>query len=183
MKLEKAGIDDIKAVLSIADECVGKNLYSEEDFLSAVNGDGRFLLVLRNPLLTIVGYIYYLITETGKIESGLGLEKNTLSPSGPCGRIQSVALRNDSRGMGYSVLMIRAAVETFLENGISAVYAVCWKPGDVPPLSSPLKKCGFSYLMTVDKPWYSSDKLFCPYCGGRCSCDADIYYRKLDVKE
>lgn len=183
MKLEKAKRDDIKAVLSIADECVGKNLYSEDDFLSALNADDRFLLVLKDRDDTIVGYIYFLITTPGEIENQTLLKRASLSSLPRCGRIQSVALRKASRGMGYSVLMINSALEILLENKISEVYAVCWKPGDIPPLSSPLKRCGFSYLMTAEKPWYRNEKLFCPYCGGRCSCDADIYYKKLELKE
>lgn len=179
MRLEKIKRDDIPAVLCIANECVGENLYTADDFLSVFRSDWKYLLVLRNSLGTIVGYIFFLITSTREIELSTGGERGKLGSLSRCGRIQSVALKEEYRGRGYSEKMINTAIEIFLENEIDTVFIVCWKPGGVLPLKKALGRCGFSFTATVKEAWYSSERLFCPYCHGRCHCDADIYCKKL----
>lgn len=179
MKLEDLKREDVSAVLSIADRSVGKNLYSYDDFLSVLEDDDKFLYVLKDDSGLIAGYIYFLVTSSVEVEASLGLEAGTLPASSRLGRIQSVALDEEYRGRGFSGKMIDAADETFLGLGIGSVVIVCWKPGGVVPLGKALGKCGFDYLMTVKEAWYRDEKLYCPYCHGRCHCDADIYYKNL----
>lgn len=179
MRLEKMKKEDVSSVLALADSSVGKGLYSLDDFLSVTESEDKTLCVLKDDIGEIAGYIYFFITTTGEIEASLSLKKGKLGEIDRVGRIQSVALREEYRGKGYAEIMINAAIEAFLEKEIATLYIVCWKPGGVLPLGKALKKCGFRYVMTVNDAWYKDEKLFCPYCHGRCHCPAAIYTKKL----
>ena len=76
--------------------------------------------------------------------------------------------------------MIDYALKILESRGIDTVYIVCWKPGGIVPLQKALEKCGFTYIVTVEDAWYKDERLFCPYCKGRCHCSADIYCKILE---
>ncbi len=181
MYFEALKEDMIPEALHIADECVGKNLYSYEDFSKAIHDDNKFFFFLKSEEGKTAGYIYFLITSSFEIESSVNIEANVIPFSDRCGRIQSVALIEEYRGNGHASEMINFALRTFSEKGIDTVYIVCWKPGGVLPLKKALEDCEFRYLATVKDAWYKDEKLICPYCKGRCHCSADIYCKKERV--
>lgn len=182
MRLEELKREDIPAVLRIADSTVGKNLYSSDDFLSSLCDEDKFVYVLKDGE-RCAGYIYFLLTSSCGLEASLGLKAGTLSFSSLTGRIQSVALDGEYRGMGLASKMMKAAVAALVEKGAGIVYIVCWKPGGFLPLANALGECGFDYLMTVKEAWYGDEDLYCPHCRGRCHCDADVYYKKLSKEK
>ncbi len=181
MYFEKLKEKEINTALHIADECVGKNLYSYEDFSKAVKDDNRFFFFLKSEEGKIAGYIYFLITSSFDIVSSVNIDADEIAFSECCGRIQSVALCEEFRGDGLASKMINFAIKTLAEKGIDTVYIVCWKPGGILPLKKALEECEFTYLVTVKDAWYKDEKLICPYCKGRCHCSADIYCKKLEV--
>lgn len=187
MYFEELKENEIDIALNLADECVGKNLYSYEDFSKAVKDDNRFFFFLKSEEGKIAGYIYFLITSSVEIASSVNLNSASIPFLGKgserCGRIQSVALCEEFRGDGLASEMIDFAIRTLAEKGIDIVYIVCWKPGGVLPLKKALDECEFTYLVTVKDAWYKDEKLICPYCKGRCHCSADIYCKKLEVVE
>ncbi len=179
MYFEKLKENEIDTALHLADECVGKNLYSYEDFSKAVKDDKRFFFFLKSEEGKIAGYIYFLITSSFDIVSSVNIDADEIAFSERCGRIQSVALCEEFRGDGLASEMIDFAIKTLAEKGIDTVYIVCWKPGGVLPLKKALDECKFTYLVTVKDAWYKDEKLICPYCKGRCHCYADIYCKKV----
>jgi len=181
--LEALKVEEIDKALKLADECVGKNLYSMEDFLSAINNKDKFFFLLKNKQKEIAGYIYFLITSSAEVEKTVNISLSSIPYSEKCGRIQSVAVKEESRGLGFSSYMINYALEVLDQKNIDTVYIVCWKPGGVLPLKKALGKCNFEYLITVKDAWYKDEDLICPYCKGRCHCSADIYYKKLQNDE
>jgi anaerobic selenocysteine-containing dehydrogenase len=66
------------------------------------------------------------------------------------------------------------------EISIDVAFIVCWKPRGVVSLSKALWECTFDYLAEAKKVWYDDTELICPYCNGRCLCDAEVYYKLLD---
>ncbi len=179
MYFEALQEDKINEALHIADECVGQNLYSYEDFAKTINDDNKFFFLLKNEEGKIAGYIYFLITSSFEVTSSVNLNANAISFSERCGRIQSVALCEEYRGNGLANKMIDFAVKTLAEKDIDTVYIVCWKPGGVLPLQNALDACSFQYLGTVKDAWYKDENLICPYCKGRCHCSADIYCKNI----
>ena len=61
-----------------------------------------------------------------------------------------------------------------------AVFAICWKPGKIVPAGKMLKECGFDDLTEAKNVWYDDKDLVCPYCKGRCRCDAEVFYKLLN---
>lgn len=182
MKLDEFRKEDALSVLSTADECVGKGLYTLSDFLSVPDDGKKFIYVLRDGERT-AGYIYSLVTTPEDNVLFLSAGRGMMPQEKLIGRIQSVALKKEYRGMGYSSLMINKALDTFLEKGIESVYIVCWKPGGVLPLSKALRECGFTFVSIVENAWYKNERLYCPYCRGRCHCSGEVYMKKLTGEE
>ncbi len=171
--------NEIEQALHLADECVGKNLYSYEDFSNAINNKDKFFFFLKNEEGKIAGYIYFLITSSKEALSSVDLNVKDIPFSERCGKIQSVALSEEYRGECLASQMIDFAIKTLSEKGIDLVYIICWKPGGFLPLKKTLDKCSFTYLVTIKDAWYKDENLICPYCKGRCHCSADIYYKRL----
>lgn len=179
MYFEELKESEIAQALHIADTCVGKNLYSYEEFSNAISSKDKFFFFLKNEDGKIAGYIYFLITSSYEVVSSVNLNLNEIPFSERCGKIQSVALSEEYRGEGLASEMIDFAIKTLKEKGIDIVYIVCWKPGGFLPLKKALDKCCFTYLVTIKDAWYKDVNLICPYCKGRCHCSADIYYKRF----
>lgn len=79
MYFEKLKENEIDTALHIADECVGKNLYSYEDFSKAVKDDNRFFFFLKSEEGKIAGYIYFLITSSFDIVSSVNIDADAIA--------------------------------------------------------------------------------------------------------
>ena len=95
------------------------------------------------------------------------------------GKIQSVGIKENYRGRDISVRMIEFALEELKNSIVEMIVGVCWKMGDNVPMKKTLWECGFVYLSEAKKIWYDDTELICPYCMGRCQCDAEVYYKIL----
>lgn len=84
------------------------------------------------------------------------------------------------RGIGLAAKMIQFVLLELKDKLIDAAFIVCWKPGGIVPLSKALSECHFKYLADAKRVWYDDTELICPYCKGRCLCDAEVYYKLLD---
>ena len=167
--------------LSLADESVGKNLYTRQDFENALIDKNSFVYVLKSDSGEIAGYVFFFITTTVDIAQKCGLDEALFSSVSPsvCGRIQSAAVKKEYRGRGLSVVLMKYAVDMLRSKGIDTAFAVCWKPGGIVSIKKTLNILSFSFLKEVEKMWWNNTNLYCPYCHGRCSCSAEIYYKKL----
>ncbi len=180
--LREAKIGDIGEIRKICDDCVGEGLYTEEELGSAVKSENRFLYVLEGGG-KIRGYIYFMLTSPAEILSYTKIDEHLLEKivdmRRTVGKIQSVAVTEDCRRRGFSVDMINFALSVLKENGIGTVFIACWKKGNYLPLGRAVAKCGFSELSETGEIWYDNERLKCPYCGGRCRCHAELYYKKI----
>lgn len=186
--------EDIEEVLLLCDRCVGKNLYQKEELAQTIGSKERWFLLLKTAEGELAGYIYYYITNAGQIaeDSRISIEKirqacgQTLEPVGklqPVGKIQSVGVKEAFRGQGLAVHMVQYAMNQFSEKGIREVFIICWNAGGRVPLAKTLQKCRFIHLSSAKKIWYDKEDLFCPYCKGRCKCDAEVYFKKGNTNE
>lgn len=173
MKKEEAAL-----AKQMCDLCVGKNLYSLDTLEAAAEDLHKRFLLLFDPKGQAAGYIYYYpdTAEAFAKASGATPEAFTAVSNGPFGKLQSLGLLPPYRGWGLAASMLRLALEDLSGDGVEAVFALCWKTGDVVPLKQTVEECGFRFLRKVSRPWYDDAELICPYCGGRCVCDAEIYF-------
>ena len=180
--LRRAESGDICEIKKICDECVGEGLYTEEELGSALKSETVFLYVLQSGG-KIRGYVYFMVTSPAEILSYTKIDAHLLEKAADMrsavGKIQSVAVVGDCRGRGLSVDMINFALSLLEKMGIGTVFIACWKRGNYVPLGRSVEKCGFSILSETGEIWYDNERLKCPYCGGRCRCHAELYYKKI----
>jgi ribosomal protein S18 acetylase RimI-like enzyme len=183
-RLRPVGLADLEQTAALCDACVGKNLYPKAKIQAAIKDEDHLFYLLQDPAGETVGYIYFYLTELAHIARDAKIHPNLLPPfcsdlQERMGKLQSVAVREDHRGKGLAVQMVQFALEQLRRRNASAVFSVCWKMGQVVPLEKTLQDCGFSFLTEAEKVWFHEEALFCPYCNGRCHCNAEIYYKKL----
>lgn len=182
--LRLLSMEELEATISLCDECVGENLYSKEDLRKAIEDQNQFFYLLIAEDKKIVGYIYYYFTDLKSIADYTKLKEELYHDLyqgnvDTVGKIQSVAVRDGYRGSNLSVHLIEFGLERLKEAQIPIVFGVCWKMGEYVPMKKTLCECGFHFFSVAKKIWYDDTKLICPYCKGRCHCDAEVYYRYL----
>jgi len=176
--------EDLEETLSICNECVGENLYSREELEKAIEDPRQFFYLLTAGEKEIAGYIYYYLTDMKSIADYTKLNVELFYDIYPkkaaeVAKIQSVAIRDKYRGSSISVTMIKFALDRLKDIRKELVFGVCWKMGEYVPMKKTLCECGFLYFSEAEKIWYDDTELICPYCKGRCLCDAEVYYRYL----
>ncbi|MDD7256577.1 GNAT family N-acetyltransferase [Bullifex porci] len=182
--LRKIKKEDVEQVRRLADSCVGENLYSSKEIASAIDSSDRFFYLLQDQRGEAVGYIYYYITteeriaEYSKLDEGI-FQALPFNHGGRVGKIQSVGVDHEYRGMGISTKMMEFVLDELKKLSIEAVFIVCWKPKGTIQLQKAITECAFSFLSIAKNVWYNDTRLICPYCKGRCTCDAEVYYKLL----
>ena len=176
--------EEIEEASFLSDECVGKNLYPTEEIAATLNDQEKFFYLLKNEKDETIGYIYYFLTNEEEIAKYSKLDINVFrkvysDSNKKVGKIQSVGIKKEYRGNELAVEMMRFILKEMKKLGIDITFIVCWKPGGFLPLGKTLAKCQFNYLTEAKKIWYDDIELICPHCKGRCSCDAEIYYKLL----
>lgn len=179
--------EDITEVLRLCDRCVGENLYTREELIHAMKDADSMFLVLKNPNGQLAGYIYYYLTDTEQIARDSRVKSAKISEVCKCedrmpvGKIQSVGVEEEFRGHGLAKHLVRFALSQLGKMGAAEVFIICWNIRGVVPLGKVLKECQFTHLTTAKGIWYNKKELYCPYCKGRCKCDAEVFYKKLGV--
>ena len=176
--------EDIEEVLQLCDQCVGQNLYQKEELAKTIGSNERWFLLLKTSEGELAGYIYYYLTAAEYIaeDARLSIEKIRhvcRREAAPVGKIQSIGVKEKFRRQGLAVHMLQYALDGLSEKGIEEVFIVCWNAGGRVPLAKALQACRFSHLSSAKMIWYDKEDLFCPYCKGRCRCDAEVYYKKV----
>lgn len=176
--------EDIPSTLALCDSCVGKNLYTYEELSFAIDARDRFFYLFTTPDGETAGYIYFYLTTVEGLASYAKLSQRVLlsvsQATGSVGKIQSVGVKDSFRRCGLARKMVDAALAVLSSLAVSTVFVVCWKPGQTVPLQRTMEECRFIHLTTAKKIWYDDPDLICPYCSGRCQCDAEVYYKTLD---
>ena len=176
--------EEIEEASFLSDECVGKNLYPTEEIAATLNDQEKFFYLLKNEKDETIGYIYYFLTNEEEIAKYSKLDINVFrelysNSDKKVGKIQSVGIKREYRGNELAVEMMQFILKEMKKLGIDITFIVCWRPGGFLPLGKTLAKCQFNYLTEAKKIWYDDIELICPHCKGRCSCDAEIYYKLL----
>lgn len=184
-RLRPIEASDLEHTAALCDICVGKNLYTQAKIRSAMENRDHYFYLLQTRAGESVGYIYFYLTDVPAVARDARVDREMLEslcadPGGQVCKIQSVAVLADYRGRGLAAQMVRFALQQIRPRQIQGAFAVCWKMGQVVPLEKTLRECGFAFLTEAEKVWFDEEELFCPYCGGRCHCNAEIYYKQLN---
>ena len=183
--LKPLSIEEIEEARLLCDDCVGENLYSKDEISATIDSQEKFFYLLKGEDGETVGYIYYYLTELKYIANYSKLDIELFGTvysdiNKQIGKIQSVGLKTSYRGIGLATKMIQFVLSELKAKFIDVAFIVCWKPGGAVPLSKALSECDFKYLVDAKRVWYDNTELICPYCKGRCLCDAEVYYKLLD---
>lgn len=175
--------ENVDRALELCEKCVGENLYTKTDLITAITSPDRFYYLVFDGD-NIAGYIYFLLTDIEKIESDVKYHHGRLSAlcqddNAIVGRIQSVGVDENYRGRGLSSQMIEFSLGILSRQDVDICFVVCWKIDDHVPLEPSVRTSGFVFFDLAYRIWYDNEKLFCEYCCGRCKCDAAVYYKLL----
>ena len=177
--------EDIEETLQLMDRCVGENLYQKAELEQTIGRQDRAFLLLKTAEGELAGYIYYYLTTVDQIaeDARLGAQKIRLvcgqGESQSVGKFQSVGIKEAFRRQGLAVLLMEHALAQFAGKGIENVFIICWNAGGKVPLEKALQKFQFVHLSSAKRIWYDKKDLFCPYCKGRCKCDAEVYFKRI----
>ena len=92
-------------------------------------------------------------------------------------RSAAVPFRFEKRGIMQQLL--GNALEELPELGYGSVFGSAWVHDGRVPMSRLFNLFGFSRLYERKMLWYQDKNYRCVVCGGRCRCDAMIYYKQL----
>lgn len=174
--------------VALCDQCVGKNLYSKADLAAALNSPNHFFDLLVTPEGEAVGYFYFYLTTLDDMAAQAKLSRERLAVVSPkaepvIANLRSIGVAEGYRSHRLSESLLRLALHRLqASTRADAAVGICWKAGGRVPMDQILRDLGFCYLTDAHRVWYDNDKLVCPYCQGRCVCDAAIYYKTL-IKE
>lgn len=176
---------ELEQAVALCDAHVGKNLYSREELAETIGSDQRFFYFLKTAQGETAGYIYYYLTELERIAHYAKLDAALLqavcpAEAGLVGKLQSIGVEEEYRGRRMAAHMTSLMLREMKARGIQAVFSVCWKMGGLVPLKKTLQECGFQFLTTAYRVWYDDAELLCPFCKGRCRCDAEVFYKLID---
>lgn len=172
--------------VKICNECVGENLYSFAYLSSIMNQPNHYFYFLMTPEREIAGYIYFFLTELESMNSLLKRSKEELrlisKRKNPIiGNLQSIGMAQKYRHHKLSTVLVRFYLEQLqTHQEVVAALGMFWKIKGFVPMEKSLTAFDFIYLGDAHRIWYDNKDLICPYCEGRCQCDAAIYYKPLE---
>ncbi len=177
-------MDEVDTLTSICDLSVGENLYTREELASCVNSNARQIYLAVSEKNEVMGYIYFEIVDAASVEFFAKLPSGVLS--GLCngntdtvGHLKSIGVLQKWRNSGVAKQLAAFALEKVKKRNASIAVAACWKHGDSVPMQKNMEALGFQSLPGAYRLWYDHDRLICPFCNGRCQCEAVIYYTLL----
>lgn len=180
--------DYLDAAAELCDHCVGKNLYPKSYLASVLNQPDHYFDLLVTPEGVAVGYFYFYLTDLAEMAAQAKLPKDRLSVvSGKAdpviANLRSIGIAENFRSHRLSEALLCLALERLQTVArADAAVGICWKAGGHVPMDQILRSLDFHYLTDAHRVWYDNEALVCPYCQGRCVCDAAIYYKTLGKK-
>lgn len=187
LKLQRLSERYITETAQMCDRCVGKNLYTADYLASILHEPGHFFYLLLSDKDVLAGYMYFIMMDRAELASISKLDTMQLNRlcdgnDEKIGNLRSIGADEPFRNRGLSIELIQFSLEQLASLGAHVAVALCWKAGVVVPMRQTMLSCGLQYFTDAHRVWYDIEDLECPYCSGRCECDAEIYYKRLEVR-
>lgn len=175
-------------VTELCARCVGENLYPRSYIASIIHNPDHYFSLLLSREGEIAGYIYFHLCTLEEAAAEAKLSRGELSVIAPAehpvvAKFQSIGVAPPYRHLGLARRLVELALGQAREARADAAMCIAWKVGDRVPMGDNVLSCGFRYLTDSHLVWYDKENLVCPYCGGRCRCDAAIFYKTLESGE
>lgn len=185
LELRRLARQDVAVAARLCDRCVGKNLYPKDYLADIVCNPRHFFYLLYSREGTPVGYMYFIVMDRAELAQiskldAVQLDRLCDEPDILIGNLRSIGLDDTYRDKGLSAELIRFSLAQLTSLGVPLAVGICWKPGQFIPMQKTMEICGMQYLTDAHRVWYDIDDLECPYCNGRCKCDAAVYYKRLE---
>lgn len=171
-------------VAELCAQSVGQNLYPKQFIASIIDKPDHFFSFLLSPEEEVAGYHYFHLAGLEEISKEAKLSVQDLSvishkKDPVVAKFQSIGVAPKYRNQGLARKLAKMALEEAQEAKADAALCIAWKHGGRVPMGDNALACGFQYLTDSHLVWYDNENLVCPYCAGRCRCDAAIYYKEL----
>lgn len=170
----------------MCDVCVGKNLYTVADLELVLHQPGHCFYILYTSGGEPAAYIYFSLTDLESLSTACKMPVEKLSAMSEkeaplVGQIQSIGVLPEYRQYNLGDRLMAFALD-YMEKNTEAdlVSGIAWKPEGRIPMKNLLDKYDCKYLGDSKNVWYDCEGLVCPVCGGRCSCDAAVYYKLFE---
>jgi GNAT superfamily N-acetyltransferase len=96
--------------------------------------------------------------------------------------LKTCMIRENLRGRGLMTSMFHEAIDMVRKDGIyGAIFTQGWiRPDETVPMHGIFEGEGYIKYKRQHQPWYKYADRSCVLCGGRCKCDAMVYYLPLE---
>lgn len=172
--------------VALCNSCVGENLYPRTELEKVVDDPDHFFYLLFIPKGEVVGYIYFFLTNLEEMTSlsklpgeQLALISKQRNPI--IGNLQSIGVAKEYRKHGISEILMEFYLSKLQEHSsVDVAFGVFWKTRGHVPMEKTLCAFHFIYLADAYGVWRDKKELICPFCQGRCICEAAVYYKPLE---
>lgn len=187
--LEKLDAEFVKETKALCDICVGVDLYSEEYIQSIIGNPRQVFYLLFSKERELAGYVFFQLMDIADMMAFVKMKKSQLMPllqREDCviSNFRSLGIAPKMRNRHFSEALTKFSIEYSRETLKADIYfGAFWKQGDKIPMMKNIEKFGFLHYASAGRIWYDEKDLYCPVCKGRCRCEAEIYYIRLQEAE
>lgn len=175
--------EELDSALSMFDSCVGRGLYTRNDLYEILVKPLHYILILRDSDGTYAGYLCFMISDAAETAEDIKIEPDRItalsgksSPVTAC--LRSIGLMPPYRGRHLANSVTHQLIHMLNISGYDILLGAFWKVGDIYPIHKVVDSFGFRFDGIIRHPWSDVKTLYCPVCGGRCMCDAGLFYIK-----
>ena len=180
--MRRATVEDTEELVEFADGCFGRYYIFEPEMRSFISDDNnRFYVEQRDD--RIIGAILFLNDSKEKIMEDMEVEADDfdrISKGKPVLHHKFSIIREEYRGQGLMSIMLSDAISRIEQEGrYGAIFTQGWIKEDQVPMEGIFIRNGYILYKRQIRPWWKYSDRTCNICGGRCKCDAAVYYRQL----
>ena len=180
--MRRAELSDTDELIEFADDCFGKPYIFREEMVSFIQNDLNRLFVTKENG-RIIGAILFLNDSKETIMEDMEVTEEDyerISGGKPILHHKFSIIRDEYRGQGLMTEMLSEAIKELEKEGIfGAIVTQGWIKQDEIPMEGIFKRMGYIQYKRQIRPWWKFSNRTCNICGGRCKCDAMVYYRPL----
>ena len=181
--MRRAVVADAGAVKALADKTFG-DPYIFLPEVQAYLEDPDDLCYLEEENGQLLAAILYHKESAEDIMENMGIPKRIyerIAGTRPCLHYRFIAVDEAAQHRGIAEKLMRETLRIIdREEKFGTIFTMFWvKEGEEIPMKALAKKFSYEPLHYLKRPWYKYADRACHLCGGRCKCDAFVYYRKV----
>lgn len=180
--MRRANINDTEEIVRFSEDCFGEAYTFVPEMEGFINDENNRLFV-EEENGRIIGAILFLNDDKKTITDEMdvtGDDFDRISQGKPILHHKFSIIRDEYRGRGLMTRMLSEAIgELEREGRYGAIFTQGWIKQDSIPMEGIFERMGYKRYKRQIRPWWKYADRTCNICGGRCKCDAMVYYRML----